>query len=158
MLLHRRVESDQQTAESMDNQIQTYTHPSTSVQENWTLGFKVTSHTYEQSDNSDRLVCSNLHLVSCSQSQASPRETMVDVLRVFHSLNIKWKRIGDYNMKCLWSPPLLNYSKPASCNAIKFETQLYRASAEFYVVDLQQLSGPPFLFLDICAAFRAQVV
>lgn len=30
---------------------------------------------------------------------------MMDVLKVFHSTNVQWKRIGPYNMKCLWNPP-----------------------------------------------------
>ncbi|KAH6779560.1 SNF1 kinase-like protein 10 [Perilla frutescens var. hirtella] len=140
MLLHRRApdpasSQHEQNADahraSMDIHVQTYTQPASAVQNNWTLGFK---------------------------SQVSPRQTMSDVLRAFHSLNVRWKRIGHYNMKCLWSPPLPNYSVPATGDAIKFETQLYRANGEFYVVDLQQLTGPPFLFLDICAAFRALVV
>ncbi|XP_051151127.1 SNF1-related protein kinase catalytic subunit alpha KIN10-like [Andrographis paniculata] len=91
---------------------------------NWTLGFK---------------------------SLASPNETMSDVLKVFHGLNVRWKRIGHYNMKCLWLPP-------SAVDAIKFEIQLYKASGEKYVLDMQQLNGPPFIFLDICAAFQAQVV
>ncbi|XP_027165337.1 SNF1-related protein kinase catalytic subunit alpha KIN10-like isoform X2 [Coffea eugenioides] len=31
--------------------------------------------------------------------------------------------------------------------------KLYRGSTELYVVDLQWLNGPPFLFLEICASF-----
>ncbi|KAG8372175.1 hypothetical protein BUALT_Bualt12G0039100 [Buddleja alternifolia] len=115
----------------------TYLQSLSDGQNNWTLGFK---------------------------SQASPRETMSGVLNVFRSLNVKWKRIGHYNMKCLWLPPPSRYSISTteipirSSDAVKFEVQLYKASAEFYVLDLQQLSGPPFLFLDLCAAFRALVV
>lgn len=100
------------------------------------------------------------------QSLVSPSDTMLRVLRVFHNLNVKWKKIGHYNVKCLWSPPpstrlrlnIPTATSAESCvDAIKFELQLYKAS-EFYVVDLQQLSGTPFTFLDICAAFRARLV
>ncbi|KAI3444277.1 hypothetical protein Pfo_000942 [Paulownia fortunei] len=141
MLLHSRSpvhvsQHDQnlETQECIDH-VQTYIQSVAPGQNNWTLGFK---------------------------SQASPRETMLDVLKVFHSLNVKWKRIGPYNMKCLWLPPPSRYSPTAeipigSGNDIKFEIQLYKASGEFYVLDMQQLSGTPFLFLDICAAFRALV-
>lgn len=138
ILLHRRAADpatqhyqNTDAQESMDIHVQTYTKPAQPVQKNWTLGLK---------------------------SEASPRQTMSDILRAFHMLSVRWKRIGHYNMKCLWSPPLTNCSVPAAADTIKFETQLYRASGEFYVVDLQQLSGPPFLFLDICAAFCAMVL
>lgn len=36
---------------------------------------------------------------------------MTDVLKVFHSINVQWKRIGPYNMKCLWQPPCSKYLK-----------------------------------------------
>ncbi|KAK4412795.1 SNF1-related protein kinase catalytic subunit alpha KIN10 [Sesamum alatum] len=145
MLLHSRYpahvsrqDENPETLACMEqDHVQTYTQSASPGQNNWTLGFK---------------------------SQASPRETMLDVLTVFHGLNVKWKRIGHYNMKCLWSPPPPRCSVSTaeipgrSSDAVKFEIQLYKASGEFYVLDLQQLSGPPFLFLDICAAFRALVV
>ncbi|CAK9188561.1 unnamed protein product [Ilex paraguariensis] len=127
------------------------------AQEKWTLGFK---------------------------SQASPHETMTDVLKVFHSLNVQWKKIGHYNMKCLWMPSLPNDFKATlddgftkirhisgpehsikgartgtkSNDAVKFEIQLYKAPGELHVLDLQRIHGPPFLFLEICAAFFALVV
>ncbi|KAL0339815.1 UNVERIFIED_CONTAM: SNF1-related protein kinase catalytic subunit alpha KIN11 [Sesamum radiatum] len=122
--------------EACMDHVQTYTQSASTGQNNWTLGFK---------------------------SQATPSKTMLDVLTVFHSLNVKWKRIGHYNMKCLWSPPPSESSVSTaeipsrSSTAVKFEIQLYKASEEFYVLDLQQLCGSPFLFLDICAAFRALV-
>lgn len=128
------------------------------VQEKWTLGFK---------------------------SQASPHQTMTDVLKVFHSLNVRWKQIGHYNMKCLWERPRSKYSRGIFVNgcsqtipnggkilprstsgtgvtirthdSIKFEFQLYKASGEMYVVDFQWLNGPPFLFLELCASFLSVV-
>ncbi|RVX05021.1 SNF1-related protein kinase catalytic subunit alpha KIN10 [Vitis vinifera] len=45
------------------------------------------------------------------KSQARPIETMTTVLKVFERLNVKWKKIGPYNMKCLWIPPLAAYPK-----------------------------------------------
>lgn len=38
------------------------------------------------------------------QSQANPRETMTAVLKIFQKFNVRWKKIGPYNMKCLWLP------------------------------------------------------
>lgn len=35
--------------------------------------------------------------------------------------------------------------------------QLYKASGEMYVVDMQWLHGPPFLFLELCASFLSVV-
>ncbi|CAK9180495.1 unnamed protein product [Ilex paraguariensis] len=114
------------------------------------------------------------------KSRASPHETMMGVLKVFYSLNVRWKKIGHCNMKCLWLPPFGTHSraelndnsteiKPIdgheedrtgarSRDPIKFEIQLYKASGERYAIDLQRLHGPPFLFLEICAAFFALVV
>lgn len=106
------------------------------------------------------------------QSQASANDTMTGVLKLLQRLNVRWKKIGDYNMKCLWLPPCYTFTKDPttsihvygpiinrvsswSPNAIKFEFQLYKASNEFYLVDLQRIHGPPFLFLEICAAFYA---
>ncbi|THG14715.1 hypothetical protein TEA_015646 [Camellia sinensis var. sinensis] len=136
---------------------ETYTRPPAPVQKKWALGF---------------------------QSQISPRETMTVVLKVLEKLNVRWKEIGHYNMKCLWAPEFSAYPKntlnggPTLINdvyglessiistsilgirlqnALKFEIQLYKASEETYLLDLQRIHGPPFLFLEICAAFFALV-
>lgn len=34
---------------------------------------------------------------------------MLEVLRTFHSLNVQWKRIGPFNMKCIWLSPACPY-------------------------------------------------
>lgn len=39
---------------------------------------------------------------------------MTDVLKVFESLNVRWKKIGDYNMRCLLLSQFSTYSKPAT--------------------------------------------
>lgn len=159
------------------------------------------------------------------QSQASPHQTMTDVLKVLHGLNVHWKRIGHFNMKCLWERPRSKYSRgifingcpqttpdgdqilPSSTSgagvtirthdSVKFEfqvresalslrsfykiyiymcvcacvvcifvwldasflafLQLYKATGEMYVVDMQWLNGPPFLFLELCASFLSVV-
>lgn len=38
------------------------------------------------------------------QSRAHPREIMTEVLKALQELNVGWKKIGHYNMKCRWSP------------------------------------------------------
>ncbi|CAI9787491.1 unnamed protein product [Fraxinus pennsylvanica] len=116
--------------------LQTYLQTASPVESNWKLGFK---------------------------SRASPRETMMCILMVFQNLNVRWKEIGHYNMKCMWLPPLSMHSRSTtgpdcrSGDTVKFEIQLYKAGATIYVLDLQQLSGPPFLFLEVCYAFHAMV-
>ncbi|KAL3841135.1 hypothetical protein ACJIZ3_025726 [Penstemon smallii] len=144
MLLHSRspghISHNNENLEALEcmDHLQTYLQSDSLGKNYWTLGFN---------------------------SRARPRETMLWVLKVFHRLNVKWKRIGIYNMKCLWVPPLSRCSLSTtethisrSSDAIKFEIQLYKASGELYVLDLQLLSGAPFIFLEICAAFRALVV
>eukprot|EP00249_Psilotum_nudum_P020467 c27717_g1_i3 orf=184-1776(-) len=41
------------------------------------------------------------------QSRAHPREIMTEVLRALQELGVSWKKIGHYNMKCCWFPPVL---------------------------------------------------
>lgn len=38
------------------------------------------------------------------QFRAFPRDIIMKVLKVLQDLNIGWKKIGDYNMKCRWFP------------------------------------------------------
>lgn len=119
------------------------------------------------------------------QSRAHPREIMTEVLKALQELNVCWKKIGHYNMKCRWVPPsvpgqhhqgqgMVNDS--SSCmqsnhyfgdeltivendapNVVKFEVQLYKTREDKYLLDLQRIQGPQFLFLDLCAAFLAQL-
>lgn len=125
----------QESFKHIQTSIQPVSDPS---QDNWTLGFKVTLVTevvilfYQ---------VSKLIAFSDNQSQASPHETMLDVLKVFHNLNVRWKKIGHYNMKCLWLPPLSRYPVSSAAvpirdgDAIKFETQV-----NYHIL-------PPFLIL-----------
>ncbi|KAK4477596.1 hypothetical protein RD792_016832 [Penstemon davidsonii] len=113
------------------------------------------------------------------QSRAHPREIMTEVLKALQELNVYWKKIGPYNMKCRWvpgSPGMLhnsmhdnNYFGDESTaiiendgnispqNVVKFEVQLYKTRDDKYLLDLQRVHGPQFLFLDLCAAFLAQL-
>ncbi|XP_010550030.1 PREDICTED: SNF1-related protein kinase catalytic subunit alpha KIN10 isoform X2 [Tarenaya hassleriana] len=38
------------------------------------------------------------------QSRAHPREIMTEVLKALRELNVCWKKVGQYNMKCRWVP------------------------------------------------------
>ncbi|KAL2493018.1 SNF1-related protein kinase catalytic subunit alpha KIN10 [Abeliophyllum distichum] len=113
------------------------------------------------------------------QSPANPREIMTQVLGVLQELSVRWKKIGHYNMKCLW---IRGFQYPGSIannhinanhyldnviptnpdvlqtqTVVKFEIQLYKTSDDKYLLDLQRLSGPQFLFLDFCAIFMMQL-
>ncbi|XP_076954373.1 SNF1-related protein kinase catalytic subunit alpha KIN10-like [Bidens hawaiensis] len=116
------------------------------------------------------------------QSRAHPREIMTEVLKALQELNVCWKKIGHYNMKCRWDPmhkegptndngmqsshyfgdESTNIVQHAdviatSLNVVKFEVQLYKTREEKYLFDLQRVNGPQFLFLELCAAFLAQL-
>ncbi|XP_057979270.1 SNF1-related protein kinase catalytic subunit alpha KIN10 [Malania oleifera] len=116
------------------------------------------------------------------QSRAHPREIMTEVLKALQELNVCWKKIGHYNMKCRWLPGMPGHheglgNNPVhsnhyfgddstiiendgiirSPNVVKFEVQLYKTGEEKYLLDLQRVQGPQFLFLDLCAGFLAQL-
>ncbi|EYU44141.1 hypothetical protein ABFS82_08G026200 [Erythranthe guttata] len=116
------------------------------------------------------------------QSRAHPREIMTEVLKALQELNVYWKKIGHYNMKCRWTPGspgqhegmlmntmhdknyfgdesaiIENDGSIRSQNVVKFEVQLYKTRDDKYLLDLQRVQGPQFLFLDLCAAFLAQL-
>ncbi|KAJ7515275.1 hypothetical protein O6H91_22G008600 [Diphasiastrum complanatum] len=48
-----------------------------------------------------------------------------------------------------------DHDEPGS--VVKFEVQLYKMREEKYLLDMQKLEGPLFLFLDLCAAFVAEL-
>ncbi|KAK1286529.1 SNF1-related protein kinase catalytic subunit alpha KIN10 [Acorus calamus] len=111
------------------------------------------------------------------QSRAHPREIMMEVLRALQEMNVAWKKIGHYNMKCRWFPghpdngnstshgdhifadecSISENECAKSANVIKFELQLYKTRDEKYLLDLQRVQGPQLLFLDLCAAFLTQL-
>ncbi|QCD92644.1 SNF1-related protein kinase catalytic subunit alpha KIN10-like [Vigna unguiculata] len=115
------------------------------------------------------------------QSRAQPREIMTEVLKALQELNVCWKKIGHYNMKCRWvasipghhegminnsvhsnhyfgnDSSIIEDDAVSKSNVVKFEVQLYKAREEKYLLDLQRVQGPQFLFLDLCAAFLSQL-
>lgn len=48
--------------------------------------------------------CSDCYRGIVEQSHAHPREIMNEVLKALQELNVCWKKIGHYNMKCRWVP------------------------------------------------------
>ncbi|KAG0568994.1 hypothetical protein M758_6G053700 [Ceratodon purpureus] len=42
-------------------------------------------------------------------------------------------------------------------NVLKFELQLFKLREEKYLLDFQRIEGPTYLFLDLCAAFLAEL-
>lgn len=53
------------------------------------------------------------------QSRAHPREIMTEVLKALRELNVCWKKIGHYNMKCMWNPGVSSHevvSNPVQSN------------------------------------------
>ncbi|CAH9139278.1 unnamed protein product [Cuscuta epithymum] len=88
------------------------------------------------------------------QSQARPGQIIPEVLQVLHVLNVCWKKIGRYNIKCLWTPNLPGHYH--GVNDVKFEVQLYKTKGKF-LLDLQNVQGPDPIFLDLCAAFVSQL-
>ncbi|KAG8081599.1 hypothetical protein GUJ93_ZPchr0286g2794 [Zizania palustris] len=112
------------------------------------------------------------------QSRAHPREIITEVLKALQELNVSWKKIGHYNMKCRWSPGFPSHESmmhnnhgfgaessiietdelsEKSTHTVKFEIQLYKTRDEKYLLDLQRVSGPQLLFLDLCSAFLTQL-
>ncbi|KAL3513137.1 hypothetical protein ACH5RR_025854 [Cinchona calisaya] len=107
------------------------------------------------------------------QTAAQPRVLMNQVLGVLQELNVRWKKIGHYNMKCLWNHAFEDsgslatnhvndhfyLANEATANSytlqpravLKFEMQLYKVGDERYLLDLQSVSGPHILFLEFCA-------
>ncbi|CAL9071283.1 unnamed protein product [Musa textilis] len=118
------------------------------------------------------------------QSRAHPREIMTEVLKALQELNVSWKKIGHYNLKCRFIPGISDHAESMLDNSlhanhsfsddsaivesddvagkdsstVKFEIQLYKTREDNkYLLDLQRVSGPDLLFLDLCAAFLAQL-
>ncbi|KAK7381276.1 hypothetical protein VNO78_33847 [Psophocarpus tetragonolobus] len=114
------------------------------------------------------------------QFQAQPHEIMIEVLKALQELNVYWKKIGHYNMKCICFSSILGHRGGMlknvhsnhyfgnnsriieneaifKSNVVKFEVQLYKTHEEKYLLDLQRVEGPQFLFLDLCAAFLSQL-
>ncbi|XP_050946761.1 SNF1-related protein kinase catalytic subunit alpha KIN10-like isoform X6 [Cucumis melo] len=106
------------------------------------------------------------------QAKAHPRDIMMKVLKVLQELNVYWKKIGDYNMKCMLTSDtsthhqqyMPNHSIRLEVNhltilqnVVKFEVQLYKVQEERYLLDLQRIQGPQFLFFNLCATFISQL-
>ncbi|XP_042396142.1 SNF1-related protein kinase catalytic subunit alpha KIN10-like isoform X1 [Zingiber officinale] len=92
------------------------------------------------------------------------REIMTEVLKALRDLNVSWKKNGHYNIKCRYLTGRADGEGNVETDgagsittAVKFEMQLYKTREEKYLLDLQRVSGPQLQFLDLCAAFLAQL-
>ncbi|PKI72143.1 hypothetical protein CRG98_007462 [Punica granatum] len=120
------------------------------------------------------------------QFGSHPLQIMAAVLGALQKLNVGWKKIGQYNMKCRWSPTFNGHTSQIQStsidtalrdpsqididlnadilaavvgqNTVKFELQLYKTLLENnYLLDLQRVMGPQLLFLDLCTNFLSQL-
>lgn len=57
------------------------------------------------------------------QSHAHPREIMNEVLKALQELNVCWKKIGHYNMKCRWVPGFADGQNTMANNQLHFRDE-----------------------------------
>lgn len=57
------------------------------------------------------------------QSHAHPREIMNEVLKALQELNVCWKKIGHYNMKCRWVPGFADGQNTMVNNQLHFRDE-----------------------------------
>eukprot|EP00899_Mesostigma_viride_P024849 jgi/Mesvir1/5549/Mv15580-RA.1 len=69
-------------------------------------------------------------------SQRGAMDIMTDVYRVLQRLDIGWKKIGSYGLRC--------------------RAELFKVRDEKYVLDLQRCSGSQLLFMDLAGTFLAE--
>ncbi|CAA7055428.1 unnamed protein product [Microthlaspi erraticum] len=101
------------------------------------------------------------------QSRAHPGDIMDAVFKAFQNLDVCWKHMKEYNMKCRW----VHKSNSSNENSnvmeedcamispivLKFEIQLYKKSAGLYLLDIQRLNGPQFVFFDLCVRLLSEL-
>ncbi|GFZ03556.1 SNF1 kinase homolog 11 [Actinidia rufa] len=140
------------------------------------LNLAVGQHLFQDSGLRPQLATERKWILGL-QSPAHPREIMKQVLLALQELNVRWKKIGHYNIKCRWfhdvqNPEAINHPHKShyitdesaivhndyrAQSIVKFEMQLYKTRKEDYLLDLQRVTGPQFVFLDLCAAFLTQL-
>ncbi|XP_024370886.1 SNF1-related protein kinase catalytic subunit alpha KIN11 isoform X1 [Physcomitrium patens] len=131
------------------------------------------------------------------QSQAHPSEIMMEILKTLQDLDINWKTVAPYCIRCRWvshiSSLMVNKSHGSSVSTslsespmtlgslptseispvtdsspledaeleehfvVKFQLQLYKTRERKYLLDIQRIDGPTFLFMDLCTAFLAEI-
>lgn len=70
----------------------------------WALGLQVLAYLSSLS----LLIIHLILFLFDQQSRAHPREIMIEVLKALQDLNVCWKKIGHYNMKCRYCRGLPN--------------------------------------------------
>ncbi|EOA17917.1 hypothetical protein CARUB_v10006326mg [Capsella rubella] len=97
------------------------------------------------------------------QSRGDPREIMSEVFKALRTLKVCWKKIGLYNIKCRWVRSFANDNNQIDeCtmtlpSIIKFELQLYKVGESKFLLDIQRVDGPQFIFFDLCVAFLREL-
>ncbi|XP_010450810.1 PREDICTED: SNF1-related protein kinase catalytic subunit alpha KIN11-like [Camelina sativa] len=99
------------------------------------------------------------------QSRGNPCEIMSEVFKALQNLKVCWKKIGHYNIKCRWVRSFANDKNQTIVDEcamilptiIKFEFQLYKVGENKYLLDIQRVDGPQFIFLDLCVAFLTEL-
>lgn len=111
-------------------------------------------------------------------ARGHPSSMMAELYRVLQANQVRWKKLGPYNLKCQKlvmvrplraqrmsedaeddSPTLpLGPCDDVGCSkalsgfecTVKFEAQMYKVREEEYVIDIQRLEGELYLFMDVC--------
>lgn len=73
---------------------------------------------------------------------------MTAVLKVFERLNIKWKKIGSYNMKCLWIPPFAAYPKSTVGND-PAKDHIYSVDSSILAMNRRAIRSPNAVKFEI---------
>ncbi|KAK9278328.1 hypothetical protein L1049_027893 [Liquidambar formosana] len=112
------------------------------------------------------------------QSVGQLPDILANILRTLQELNVHWKSLESYNIKCRWyglhGYPNCKINNPVQCNhyignelacsgnnvgsesILKFVVQLHEIHTNNYRLDLQRVKGPHFSFMDLCSAFLAR--
>jgi len=97
------------------------------------------------------------------QTRRMPADVIGELLRALQVLRVGWKRTQPYSIKCRFVKSMLPAAGAAEQGAatqemvIKFECQLYRVKEERYILDLQRLEGPLYVFLDLADTLMAEL-
>lgn len=80
---------------------------------------------------------------SLCQYRAPPHEIMVVVLRALQELTVRWKKIGDYSMKCRWIPGTLEPHKGKAMAVNDHPVHNSELLAQPSIVEKDAVMNPP---------------
>eukprot|EP00898_Chlorokybus_atmophyticus_P004631 jgi/Chlat1/5169/Chrsp33S00393 len=105
-------------------------------------------------------------------TRVHPADVMGDVYRALQVLGCRWKKIGNYNVKCRYEaytampehhfhhvPNGIPHEDGPMLDGpiVMDELELYKLKEEKYILDMQRIFGPHLLFLDFAANFLAEL-